>query len=125
MSRMTYYTNKERGFALPEQLPDNDMGDTYSLEDICGKLAPYEDAEEQGRLVVLPCKSGDTIYQLTSKNHARGKTVIPRIVSCATVWADGNYEINHQGQTPCLKVGLNKTWFLSRVEAEQALNDNA
>lgn len=26
------------------------------------KLAAYEEAEEQGRLVVLPCKKGDTIW---------------------------------------------------------------
>lgn len=29
------------------------------------KLAAYEDAEEQGRLVILPCKVGDTIYAPT------------------------------------------------------------
>ena len=28
------------------------------------KLAAYEDAEEQGRLVILPCKVGDTVYYL-------------------------------------------------------------
>lgn len=27
-----------------------------------GKLADYEDAEEQGRIVRLPCKVGDTVY---------------------------------------------------------------
>lgn len=29
------------------------------------KLAAYEDAEEQGRLVILPCKVGDTLYAPT------------------------------------------------------------
>ena len=28
------------------------------------RLAYYEDAEEQGRLIVLPCKVGDTVYAL-------------------------------------------------------------
>ena len=28
------------------------------------KLAHYEDAEEQGRLIILPCKEGDTIYKI-------------------------------------------------------------
>lgn len=28
------------------------------------RLAYYEDLEEQGRLVVLPCKVGDTVYRL-------------------------------------------------------------
>ena len=37
-------------------------------EDYCGaaidKLAEYEDLEEQGRLLILPCKEGDTIYKI-------------------------------------------------------------
>lgn len=28
------------------------------------KLGEYEDAEEQGRLIVLPCKEGDTVYKI-------------------------------------------------------------
>ena len=28
----------------------------------CNKLAEYEDLEEQGRLLRLPCKVGDTVY---------------------------------------------------------------
>ena len=30
------------------------------------KLAEYETAEEEGRLVVLPCKVGDTVYEIRS-----------------------------------------------------------
>lgn len=30
--------------------------------DVIDKLAEYEDLEEQGRLVKLPCKVGDTVY---------------------------------------------------------------
>lgn len=31
------------------------------------KLAEYETAEEEGRLVVLPCKVGDTVYEICSR----------------------------------------------------------
>lgn len=31
--------------------------------EVLKRLAAYEDAEEQGRLLVLPCKMGDKIYQ--------------------------------------------------------------
>ena len=31
------------------------------------KLAEYETAEEEGRLVVLPCKVGDTVYVVAQK----------------------------------------------------------
>lgn len=32
------------------------------VEDMIEKLADYEDLEEQGRLIKLPCKVGDTVY---------------------------------------------------------------
>lgn len=32
------------------------------VEDMVKKLADYEGLEEQGRLVILPCKVGDTVY---------------------------------------------------------------
>lgn len=33
------------------------------------KLAAYEDAEEQGLLLRLPCKVGDTIYEVSYENR--------------------------------------------------------
>ena len=45
------------GKALDELKPAADIGK------ILQRLAVYEDAEEQGRLKVLPCKVGDTIYE--------------------------------------------------------------
>lgn len=30
------------------------------------RLKQYEDAEEQGRMLVLPCKVGDTVYSIAS-----------------------------------------------------------
>lgn len=41
-----HYTNCEKGYCAME------------------KLAAYEDAEEQGLLLRLPCKVGDTVYSL-------------------------------------------------------------
>lgn len=34
------------------------------VEDVVDKLAEYEDLEEQGLLLRLPCKVGDTIWEL-------------------------------------------------------------
>ena len=36
-------------------------------ENIVEKLAEYEDAEEQGLLLWLPCKVGDKVYRLLRK----------------------------------------------------------
>lgn len=56
--------------------PDGTASSKESLIDIehdrpsayCGeiltKLADYEDLEEQGRLIKLPCKVGDTVYHV-------------------------------------------------------------
>ena len=32
------------------------------MTSVCEKIGDYEDLEEQGRLVILPCKVGDTVY---------------------------------------------------------------
>lgn len=37
---------------------------SYLSGDAADKFAAYEDAEEQGRLVILPCKVGDTLYEI-------------------------------------------------------------
>lgn len=85
------------------------------------KLMEYQKAEAEGRLVVLPCKVGDTVYQLTNKRHARGVGIAPRIVSSICVWKDGSYALCHQGMTYCQRRDFGKTWFLTHEEAEAAL----
>ena len=40
------------------------------IPQIITRLANYEDLEEQGRLIKLPCKVGDTIYKQTCKGVA-------------------------------------------------------
>ena len=37
-------------------------GNCEIMTSVCEKLGKYEDTEEQGRLVILPCKLGDTVY---------------------------------------------------------------
>ena len=38
-----------------------------SLEEMLEKLSHYEDLEEQGRLIELPCAVGDTVYLISSQ----------------------------------------------------------
>ena len=40
-----------------------ELQSTNEIEDVIEKLAHYEDMEEQGRLITLPCKVGYIIYQ--------------------------------------------------------------
>lgn len=88
------------------------------------RLQEISQAEMDGRLVVLPCKVGDTIYQLRKPGHARGPGVSPRIVSCIEI-RGRDYAVCHQGMEPCLKRDLGKAWFLTLQEAEEELRKEA
>ena len=91
------------------------------------KLGEYEDLEEQGRLVKLPCKIGDTIYEIRYKNrqyvihlHIVSKFVImpyrfPRVEI---------YFENENGFSTSDFLGqLNEGLFLTRTEAEAKLKE--
>ena len=90
------------------------------------KLCAYEDAEEQGRLIVLPCKVGDTVY--FSEYGRYDSAIIEKItvdetgicfewvqyeygVDITEVWDDGYFDYDDIG----------KTVFLTSEEAEAAL----
>lgn len=97
-----------------------DPNDPAQLKQLCDKLRNWQQAEQAGRLVVPPCKAGDTIYQLRDKRHARGAGISPRIVSYVGVWRQ-DYAAFHQGAVPCYKQDLGKTWFLTEKDAKVAL----
>lgn len=82
------------------------------------KLAEYEDAEEEGRLVVLPCKVGDEVYLnldgQTHKMRVQGISVAAYSTNC----------IIHFGGYPVTNLWgdeFGKTAFLTKEEAEAAL----
>jgi hypothetical protein len=51
----------------------NDMGNGEPIS----KLAGYEDAEEQGLLLRLPCKVGDTLYVIDTDEKIDNLEIIP------------------------------------------------
>lgn len=79
MERLTN-RNKHGGAYYPYCFKENTCGGFGSSENcnkcdfnisVCEKLAEYEDLEEQGLLIKLPCKTGDTVYIIGSK-YRRG-----------------------------------------------------
>lgn len=42
----------------------NQMEDCPAIDEVINKLGKYEDLEEQGLLLRLPCKVGDTVYTI-------------------------------------------------------------
>ena len=95
------------------------------------KLADYEDKEEQGLLIELPCKVGDTMYRIA--DHGRLKD------TCETDCYSCNIPCPYEGREyervfeivawEMVSVAvivnameqLGKTVFLTRSEAEEAL----
>ena len=51
-----------------------DWENCKTIDDVIDKLAQYEESEEQGRLVKLPCQVGDVVYRI---NIGAMKPLIP------------------------------------------------
>ena len=82
----SYYSNCEEGYCAME------------------KLADYEDLEEQGRLIKLPCKVGDTVYLI--KNSEKIAERKADMMFIGVLWEE-----------------FGKEWFLTRDEAEAKLKE--
>ena len=88
------------------------------------KLAEYETAEDEGRLVVLPCKVGDTVYLIDDIDCVFERE---SIVTEIEIDKDGA-TIMIQDEIPICSSGYNlsdfgEIVFLTREEAEKALKE--
>lgn len=97
------------------------------------RLAEYEDAEEQGLLVRLPCKVGDTVYRIVDRGYLKD-TCETDCYSCDILcpYEGRKYERVieikpwEMANIPTIANAmekLGKTVFLTREEAEKALED--
>ena len=84
------------------------------------RLHEWAKAEQEGRLVVLPCKVGDTVWfvrPLDSKKEITETTIEKMVVKGSGVYM--KLACNAMYETSCNSIG--KTVFLTREEAETAL----
>ena len=95
---------------------------------ILTKLAVYEDLEEQGLLVRLPCKIGDTVYRV---NAGAKQPIIPMTVSeirflCykneRTVRFDA-IDKEYMGESCYRLEDIGRRVFLTREEAAKKLEE--
>ena len=101
----------------------------YSMRQIINKLADYEDAEEQGLLLMLPCVIGTTVYSFDRQIWIDEKGCR----DCVYYAVDGfcDYEEEHPACTKVFETKFNfnmlndfgKTTFLTKEEAEAALKN--
>ena len=82
------------------------------------KLQHYEDLEEQGKLIKLPCKIGDTVWDIkwwddtTETRVIDGKTYFRRVMKHKVT--KSKFSLRDYKE-------LGKTVFLTKEEAEAAL----
>lgn len=82
------------------------------------KLAEYEDLEEQGKLLKLPCAVGDTVY---TAGYGVGHVLEWKIISCE-IYEDEIVFID-DSETEWRSTDFGKTVFITKSAAEQALKE--
>ena len=115
--------NEKREFECGEYCDScsQGAGNCKTVKNMIEKLSTYEDLEEQGLLVRLPCKIGDDLYCIVNgevkklKVHSFG---VPdfEITDIEFKYVDGFKIVRFVGE-------LGKTVFITREEAEKELEE--
>ena len=123
---LVVFTQGEYIDTIPAEMAHED------IRKVLRKLAEYEDAEEQGLLLRLPCKVGDDIYAIPSEVNyrlnkslgAKGLNAICRQVVDHIEFNSYGYLVStNEGMTVHRQEAFGETWFLTRNEAEQKLKE--
>lgn len=104
----------------PEEI-DMDHEAAEQLRHLCrncdlDRLEKLAEADKDGRLVVLPCKVGDKLYRVFY-----GEIFEHRVGSMKYFAIQGKWDIETYPFCPCVESSIGKTIFLTRKEAEKAL----
>ena len=89
------------------------------IAELCGgfdRLRELAEADKDGRVVVLPCKVGDKLYRVFA-----GEIFEHRVGSMKYFAIQGRWDIETYPFCPCVESSIGKTIFLTREEAEKAL----
>ena len=104
----------EDGICTPRGLIATFYQNLWAMAELRERLKYYEDLEEQGRLLVLPCKVGDTVYEIIEEtvpnryfyiNEWKVQDVLTQSIKYADEWESYDYE----------------NLYFTREEAEAAL----
>lgn len=80
------------------------------------RIIELAEADKDGRLVVLPCKVGDTLFRVFA-----GEIFEHRVGSMKYFAIQGRWDIETYPFCPCVESSIGKTIFSTREEAEKAL----
>lgn len=98
-------------------------GNCKTVENMIKKLADYEDLEEQGLLVRLPCKVGDIMFRINK--GAKNPVIELTVTQIDITTRSYNLEVidRDYGELMCFKNDIGRTIFLTREEAEKKLEE--
>ena len=91
----------EDGISTPRGLIANFYQNLWAMAELREKLKYYEDLEEQGRLLVLPCRVGDTVYEILEEtvpnryfyiSEWKVQDVSVKAIKYADEWEQYDYE---------------------------------
>lgn len=83
---------------------------------LLNRIRDLAKADKDGRLVVLPCKVGDTLFRVFA-----GEIFEHRVGSMKYFAIQGRWDVETYPFCPCVESSIGKTIFLTREEAEKAL----
>lgn len=96
------------------------------------KLKEYEDLEEQGRLFILPCKVGDTVWQIMVVG-VQGKNIQYGIFKAVVTKISADYQMNfllstitedeERYRNEVTSTAIGETMFFTKSEAEAKLKE--
>ncbi len=137
MERLTVkWSDKNYDTFDPVDIVDNEYSKA-NYNKILTKLGEYEDLEEQGRLLKLPCKVGDDVYFVPSEvnyklnvlnKHSENNKVYHQKVEDFVLTRHGWYlecdkDVKYGTDHILTDRLFCKTWFLTKSEAEAKLKE--
>jgi len=137
MERLTEYMGNGKDYESINPIDTPYEYGKANLQALINKLATYEDAEEQGLLLRLPCKIGSDVYIVPSEvnfrmnilaGHPEDNRVYHQKVALITFTEKGWYmECDKDREYATDRILSEKmykeTWFLSQEEAEAKLKE--
>lgn len=127
-------SNCKYGF---EYCSKEDWENCQTIDDVIDKLAQYEESEEQGLLLRLPCGIGDDVYFIPSKTNYKLNILqgypesnrvyhqnVEKITFTPNGWyLEGDKDLEYSTDHILIDKLYKETWFLSQAEAEQKLKE--
>lgn len=100
----------------------NEKIQTLGMNDIAKKIAEYEDAEEQGRLLRLPIDENESVYSI---EYCCGEDKTNRTGLCFRGFCEScdkkSYYIKNGIAKQCTLSEIGKSVFFTKGQAEKAL----